>query len=350
MSAAQAKQTSGRKRAIYMALAPVTVLLVAGWIYFTGGQYEETDNAYVIANMVHISPQVSGRILEATAQQNQTVNTGDILFRIDPAPYQAALNQAEATLNQVRAEIEAEKASYREKQAEITRNENTLKYTQREYERQKALAKGNVVSQSKLDSVQHDWQVAQQNLAISREDLARIRADLGGDPETATDENPKVKAAQAACDQAALNLEYTAVKAPFHGTVTETPQPGQVAQPGVPVVVFVADRDLWIEANFKETQLTYVRPGQPVKVWIDAYPGKIWQGVVESISGATGTQTSVLPAQNASGNWVKVVQRIPVRIRLDQQSEAAPLRGGMSAQVEVDTGTGHTPLGRLFHR
>ena len=206
-------------------------------------------------------------------------------------------------------------------------------------------ADGSAVVRKKrcVDAARHDRDTAAQQIAITREALEQLAAQLGGRPGTPLEEHPLYKESQAALDDALLNLEHTEVRAPFSGVAQKKPQQGQYVRTGEPVMAVVADRGMWIEANYKETDLTHVRPGQPVDIRVDTYPGRHWRGTVQSLSQTSGSEFSLLPPQNATGNWVKVVQRIPVRIAIQFQETAPPLRAGMSTVVEIDTGY-HRPL------
>ncbi len=332
-----------RLRRILLLGGPLLVALLAAYLYVTGGRYVGTENAYVKADKVAIGAEVAGRIASIPVAENEHVTRDQVLFRIDPRPFRIALAKAEANLSDLRAELAGLKTNYTQKQEELDLAVADRRFAEREYQRQADLAKRQVASQTRLDEAQHQVVAAKQRISVARQQLAQLRAQLGGDPDLPVEQQPRFQEAQAARDQAALDLEHTAVRAPFAGVASNTPERGQLVQVGAPVMSLVADRDVWIEANFKETALTYVRPGQPVDVHIDTYPDRHWHGTVQSLSPATGAEFSVLPAQNSTGNWVKVVQRIPVRIAIQAQPDAPPLRAGMSTQVEIDTGH-HRPL------
>jgi membrane fusion protein (multidrug efflux system) len=341
--AATAPRSSSRSRGrlvrrVLLALGPLLVLLVGGYVYLTSGRFVGTDNAYLKADQVAVTAQISGPIDAVQVVENQHVDRGDVLFRLDPAPFVVALRQAEAELQKVRTDIEALKASYQGKQEELELANDNLAFARREFDRQSELSKKNVVAEASLDRTQHELEGAQQQLAMLERDRARLLAGLNGDPDIPIEQHPSWLAAAAARDAAALDLARATVVAPFPGVVSNKPELGQYVTAGKPVMTIVADDEVWIEANFKETDLTNVRPGQAATVEIDTYPGREWPAVVESISQATQSEFSVLPAQNATGNWVKVVQRIPVRIALETTPGDPPLRAGMSTYVEIDTG------------
>jgi len=322
---------------------PLLAVAVGLYVWLTGGRYVATDNAYVKAEKVAVSARVSGPIAAVAVAENQPVAAGAVLFTIDPGPFRLALDQAGAALDQTRGEIEALKASYAQKQAELKAAEADLGYARTQFERQSGLASDRFVSAERLDAARHDLDTADHRLAAGRADLGRILAGLGGDPELPVTSHPRYLEGLARRDQAALDLSDATVRAPLAGVASQTPDPGQWVEQGAPVMAVVASQRPWVEANFKETELTQMRPGQPVSFTVDTYPGVHWHGTVESISPAAGAEFSLLPAESASGNWVKVVRRIPVRIHIDAGPDDPPLRAGMSAEVSVDTGP-HGPL------
>jgi len=338
----------GRRAARRLLLVGVPLLaaVAAAALYLLGGRYEDTENAYVQASMTQVAPDVSGRVTDIAVSENQPVQAGDLLLRIDPEPYRLALARADAELNKARNDIETLKAQYREQQAQLDLARTDADFAKRELARQKKLADRGLTSPSDLDRYRHARERAVQQVHALTEELARIRASLGGDPDIAVTDHPGYRDAKAARDQAALDLQHTAVRAPLDGIASKVPDPGTWAAAGKPLLSVVGAADTWVEANFKETQLTHIEPGQAVEVTIDAYPGRTWHGQVQSIAQATGAEFSVLPPQNATGNWVKVVQRVPVRIALDRQQGAPPLRAGLSVSATVDTG--NHPRGPAF--
>lgn len=338
MPAAAPGTRKRRIRRVLLIGGPLAVILVSGYLYYTGGRYVGTENAYVKADKVMISAQVAGAIAAVAVHENQHVNTGDVLFRLDETPFRIALNQAEAHLQAVRSDLEALKASYEQKRRELALAQSNARYANRELRRQTELAHRKLTSQERLDAANHNFDVAKQQVAVIQQDLAQILANLSGDASMAVEKYPRYLEAKAQRDQAALNLQHAVVTAPLPGIASKTPEPGDYVKEGGVVMSIVGDRGMWVEANYKETQLTHVRPGQPVTVQVDTFPDREWHGRVASISQATGAEFSILPPQNASGNWVKVVQWIPVRIALENPTDAPPLRAGMSTEVEVDTG------------
>src|SRR6266436_3167217 len=286
------------RRPLMFALLPVA-LIAGGYFYVTGGAVMSTDNAYVQADMVGLSTDVAGIVTQVLVHDNQKVAKGDILFKLDPLQFQLALDRAEAQVGNTRNDLVALQASYR----------NML-------------------------------QGSQQKLASLQQQLAGLAANLNGDPDAPIENHPKYKDAVAARDEAARQLAHTIVRAPFAGIVTNVPslQPGQYLAAAATAFNIVSTDHVWVQASPKETELTYVKTGQKVTVEVDTFPGQRWAGTVESISPASASSFSLLPAENTSGNWVKVVQRIPMRVRVHNAPGKPALRVGMSVEVSVDTG------------
>lgn len=333
-----------RTRRILFAAGLLVALGAALYFYLFGGRYVSTDNAYVKANMVSVSTDVSGKVDRIYVHENQAVKAGDSLFRIDPAPYQVAVQEAEAGLAQTRLQIEALKATYAQKQAVLRSAQADLRFRQTDYQRSKALQSLGASSRSTLDAATNALEVAQSAINSAQQEIGEVRAQLAGNPAIAVADHPSYKNALAALDKARLDLQRTEVRAPIDGIASKVPEVGGYVLPGLIVLSVVDAAGPWIEANLKESQLENVRPGQKVEIDVDSYSHTTWHGVVGSIGQATGSEFSLLPPQNASGNWVKVVQRVPVRIRIEHQSGEPPLRAGMSTEIEIDTGPGHTPL------
>jgi len=326
------------RRIVLLLIVPVIVILAAGLVYLKGGRYVETDNAYVKADKVPISAEVAGTIKEVLVEENQPVTAGQVLFRIDPAPFKVAVSRAEARLAQVRTDLAAMRASYRAMQAEIDLARTKLAFAQKDQQRQADLVARNFVSASRFDDARQTTALATQQITAMEQDLSRIAATLGGGVDAPAERHPSYRSAQAELEQAQLDLARVEVRAAVAGVASKPPKPGQYVAAGSTAMALVASRSPWIEANFTETDLTYVRVGQPVVIHIDTYPDQVWKGTVDSLSPATGAEFSVIPAQNATGNWVKIAQRVSVRIKIDPGSDLSQLRTGLSTTVEVDTG------------
>ena len=331
-----------------MWLLPALVLAVTLFIWLSGGRTVTTDNAYVKGDRAQIATELSGIVVEVPVQENQRVSRGQLLFRLDDQSYRHALAKIEAEIETTRADIRGLRAQWRTKREEIKAALSQQTFAQAEFDRQSELAEKKVASTQKLEEARMGLEVARQRISAAQEDLTRIEAALAGDRRIRADDHPRVKQMMAAREEALLQLRRTMIDAPLDGMVSKRPVPGSYATAGVPVMVVVADADLWIEANYKETELTRVRPGQKATIHIDTYPDSQCSGTVASIAQATGAEFAVLPPQNASGNWVKVVQRIPVRVSVICREGDPPLRVGMSTTVEIDTGHSRT-LGGLLN-
>ncbi len=321
-----------------MWLLPVVVIAISLVAWLSAGRHVSTDNAYVKGDRAQIAPELSGIIVEVPVQENQRVSRGQLLFKLDDQGYRLALTKIDAEIETTRAEIRGLRAQWRTKREEIKAAQSQFNYAQSDFERQSDLADKKIASTQKLQEARMTVDVARQRISAAEEDLQRIEAALAGDPKIRADDHPKVRQLGAARSEALLQLRRTMIESPLDGIVAKRPVPGSYATAGVPAMVVVADTDLWIEANFKETELTLVKPGQPATIRVDTYPDAECTGKVASIAQATGAEFAVLPPQNASGNWVKVVQRIPVRISVACREGDPPLRVGMSTTVEIDTG------------
>ena len=328
-----------RARWPLMALAGVAVLGTGAYFYFTGGRYQSTDDAYAQAATVSISANVGGQVSEIEVRDNEVVHRGATLFKLDDAPYRIAVSDAAAHLADARLQIESLKSTYRQRQVELRAARDTQAYAQQQYDRQARLITSGVSSQAQFDQAAHGLDAARQQVANVQQQIGVALANLGGDPDIAPERHPLVAQAQAALDRAQLNLSYTVISAPTDGVVAkvEQLQVGDTIAASAPVFALVSTRDVWIEANFKEVQLARMRPGQLAIVRIDRYPGRQFAAKVTSVSPSTGSQFSLLPPENATGNWVKVVQRVPVRLQLTRDDAGFLLQAGLSADVTVDT-------------
>lgn len=319
----------------------VPLLMAAGglYVYLTSGRYQSTEDAYLRAAEVAISANVSGRVSAVDVHDNQEVHRGQVLFHLDDRPFRIAVEAARARLQGARLQVESLKADYQQRLADLRSAQNASDYAEREYRRESRLLASGIASQSQVDKALLARNQAQQSVAAAKQQITAALAKLGGQPDIAVDAHPLVQQAQAALDRALLDLSYALVTAPSDGIVTgvEHLQAGSYLPAATPAFVLVSTRDVWVEADFKEDQLAHMRPGDSATVKIDAYPGRTYQAVVASITPGTGSQFSVLPPENATGNWVKVVQRLDVRLRLEGNLPA--VRSGLSAAVTVDTGS-----------
>jgi membrane fusion protein, multidrug efflux system len=331
-------------RWILLIAGPVLVGAVAWHYYVQSGLRSATDNAYVKADSVAVSPAVAGIIERVRVAENQLVHAGDVLFEIDDDSFQLARDQMASQLATVRTFVEGLGASYTQVLEERELAETEIRYAERELAREQGLDERGLGTESNLDAAQHKLDSARQQIPILEQRLAQLQAQLGGTPHPTVESHPAFRMVQTMLENAELELSRTVVRAPIDGIVSQVPLPGEYAAPGAPVIAVVSNSNLWVEANFKETELTHVQIGQPATIRVDTYPDLAIEGRVDSISPATGAEFSVLPAQNSSGNWVKVAQRIPVRIRIEDKDNVHRLRSGMSVTVTVDI-TGDTQHG-----
>jgi membrane fusion protein, multidrug efflux system len=327
------------RRGLFL-LLPVILIVGALW-YVRGGKIMTTDDAYVNADKVGVSSDVSGIVKAIDVQENQQVQAGQVLYRLDPLPFQLGLERANAQLGNVVNELHALKANYSDIEAQLAQAKTDVDYYSSEYNRQQSLLQSHVTSQAAVDAAKRNLSGAQQKLDAIAHQLAGVAANLSGDPARPIEEQPRYREALAQRDEAQRELDHSVVKAPFAGTVTNVSSiaPGKYLQASTTAFYLVATNQIWVDAQPKETELTWVRPGQPATVTVDTYPNMEWRGTVESMSPAAAQEFSLLPAQNTSGNWVKVVQRVPMRVHVDiSDKKMPPLRAGMSAEVSVNTG------------
>ena len=329
-----------RTRWALFALLPL-VLIVAGYWYVTGGQVMSTDDAYVNAEKVGISTDVSGMVQDVDVTNNQYVTAGQILYRLDPRQFQIAVDSAKANLAQVALTLDAMKQDYKRMLSDVAAQQAQVDLDQTNYNRAEMLLHNGAGTQATYDQAKYALQTDTSKLQSLREQTQVQLARLGGNADTATTELPQYLQAKAQFDEAQRQLNDTVVKTPFSGIVTDVPAtaPGRYLAASTTAFYLVDTDHVWVDAQPKETELTHVRAGQAATVTVDTYPNAVWQATVQSISPAAAQEFALLPAQNTSGNWVKVVQRVPMRIRLDTSDKTLPpLRAGMSVVVNVDTG------------
>ncbi|PBC23372.1 MULTISPECIES: HlyD family secretion protein [unclassified Mesorhizobium] len=327
-------------RFLLMLVLPAALVIGGGYVWVTGGRYQGTENANLQQAKVSIASDTAGRIVQVAISDHQMVKQGDLLFTIDPEPYRIALAQADAAVAAARLNVEQLRAAYSQSMAQEKSAGSEVDYAQSQYDRAADLAQKGINAKSSLDEARNDLDKAKQQVAVAQQGIISAKAALGGNPDIETDKHPTVMAALAARDKAAYDLARTTVKAPADGVISQASsfKVGQFVGSGTPLFSLVETNDTWIDANFKETQLTNMKPGQKAEIVVDTYPGKTFEATVKAIGAGTGAEFSLLPAQNATGNWVKVTQRIPVRLELTDPDAKMALRTGMSASVTVDTG------------
>ena len=326
------KLKSSRARTFLLLIVPGLLLLIGAYMWLTSGGSESTDNAQVKTDIVSVTAQVTGPAIEVDVKNGDHVKRGDVLFRIDPAPFKVALEQAEAQLAAARLQTNELRTQAAGTGADITGAQANLEIKRNALGRQSALLKKGLTTRADYEDALNEVRTAETELADARARAANASAAI------APGQQPSIAQAQAAVDKAKLDLERTIVRAPMDGEIANADrlQIGTQIISGVGAVSVVHSDSAWIEANFKEKQLMDMRPGQPVTVKIDAYPGASFKAHVQSIGAGTGSEFSILPAQNANGNWVKVTQRVPVRIAFDGHP-SKPMIAGLSAVVTVDT-------------
>ncbi len=349
LAAPAPRNRSGLSRFVLLVVLPAAAVVLGTMWWLSGGRYVSTDNAYVGADKSLITPQVTGAIVAVHVREGQHVEVGAPLFDIDPKPYQTALQLAQGRLAAAKIEFANLKASYASNVEQIRMGEDAVRLRQNDYNRKLDLVKSSSGTRSDLDTSQAALVQAQQILAFVRYMQDSTTLKLGGGPDSSIDDFPDYILAKAGIDDAERNLDRTHVVAPIAGVATQVDQIelGRVAPAGQAVFAIVADSGLWVDGNPKESDLTYVHAGQPASVTIDTFPGRDFKGRICSIAPGTGSQFSILPAQNASGNWVKVVQRVPLRFCFDPSENTEGLRAGMSANVSIDTGRTRS-LGELL--
>ena len=326
-------------RFVLIIVVPVAAALTGLYIYAHGGERVETENAYVKSDIIAVSSELDGRVTNVEVQDNQHIDKGALLFGLEHASYEVAQRKALAQMDLVRTEVQSLKAEYRATMLEKREAIESIAYLTKQLERQETLKEHGMGRADQFDEAKHNLAVAKVRLASVDERINRALSGLMGNPTLPAERHPRFLEAKAAFDEAGLGLKDSNTYAPASGTVSNMKlQPGEYVQKGAPIFSIIVSDDTWIEANFKETQLTWMHEGQRAHIVADAYPDIEWPGEVSTIAPATGAEFAVLPPQNATGNWVKVVQRIPVRIKVEQPNGMPRLRAGMTVTVGVDTG------------
>ena len=339
-------------RRVLMIGGVALVLAGSAFFYLTGGRYIGSDDSYVHANKLMVSTDVSGLIKSVNVHEGEKVVKGQVLFTLDTLPFQIALDNANAMLAQAVQDVDSARATYRSAVGQIAAQQAQVTLTKQTYDRYAALEKQNAIAATTVDQARGAMLSAEATLTSLQQTAATDLAKLNGDPNMPAQRAPEYLKARAAADEAQRQLDHAVVRAPFAGVVGEVDS----LQPGTLVIsamsaftttsaVGLIGSGIWVESDMKETDLTNVHPGNPVDITIDTYPGRHWTGHIENVSAGSDSSFSALPAENASGNWVKVGQRFPVRISIDQKAGDPPLRAGMSAVISIDTGK--TRLERL---
>ncbi len=323
-------------RMLLMVSIPLLLAVVGGYYWITKDHYASTENAYVQQDIVSVSPEIGGKIIEVSVRENQQVRAGDLLFVIDPAPFQLAVSQADARIASAQVKIQNLQTDYQVSGVDIAVAKKDIAFALASYNRQAALMDRGFTTRARLEVAQHDVDRARARLKTAEASVIAAKSRLSsGSPSSR--ENPDVANAKLDKDQALLNLNRTRIIAPTAGRISQSSrlQTGQMMVSGLPAVSIVDHENSWVEANFKETDLAKMKVGQTAEIRFDAYPDLKLKGRVESIGSGTNSEFSILPAQNANGNWVKVTQRVPVRIKILSKSPRR-LIAGISTIVAVD--------------
>jgi len=339
-----------RRRMLLLVVVPLIAVVGGVAFYLSGGRYATTDDAYIGAQKVLITPDISGKIDKVVVKEGQHVNVNDVLFEIDPVPYRFALQQAKATLEQAKTTYDNLKSNYTSYTQMLELAQQGVELKQRDVDRKATLVKSSAGSQLDLDTATTNLVLARAQLELLQQQTANSKNQLLGNPDLPLDQFPPYAQAKAALDQAQRNLDHTVLRAPMSGTATQVDQIqlGRFVAAGTPVFSVIDDATPWVDANLKESDLTYVAKGQPVTLSVDAFPDHTFKGTVGSLSPGTGAQFAILPPQNSTGNFVKVVQRVPVRIYFDTHDAAVKkLKAGMSTYVWIDTGHQRSLAGLL---
>jgi membrane fusion protein (multidrug efflux system) len=335
-----------RLRMILLIALPAFLVVAGGIFYLMGGRYISTDNAYVGAQKVLITPEISGTVVDVRVHEGQHVKQGDELFALDAHPYENVVAQAQAKLADARISYDNLKTNLTSLNQLVDLAEKSVALKQKDVERKSKLVQTQAGSQADVDKSASDMVAAQLQLRYARQQRDNTLNQLKGDPNLVLEQFPAYQEAEAALSHAQRDLRNTVLRAPISGTATQVDniQLGRFVSAGSPVFSVIDDSAPWVDANPKETDITYLRIGQKATIDVDSFPDRTFHGTVQSVSPGTGAQFSILPPQNASGNWVKVVQRVPVRVVFDKDQDLSLLRAGMSANVEIDTHHSRLPF------
>jgi len=346
-SGAAPRMDRKRLRMILLIVLPLIAVLAGIGIYLTGGRYISTDNAYVGAQKVLITPDIAGKIVHVAVREGQHVKPGDELFTLDQVPFSLALDQAKAKVDAARVDYEKAMTSLKSLRSMADLAQKSVELKQRDLDRKTKLVATQAGSAADVDTAAASLVTAQTIAQFTVQQRDTTLSQLLGDPELPLERFPEYVQAKAALADAQRNYDHTIVRAPISGTATQVDniQIGRFVPAGTPILSVIDDQAPWVDANPKETDITYLRVGQKVTLDVDSFPDHTFTGHVVAVSPGTGAQFSILPPQNASGNWVKVVQRVPVRIAFDKDEAIRRLRAGMSVNVSIDTGHSRLPFG-----
>ncbi len=335
-----------RLRMILLVGLPALAVLIGLVLYLSGGRYISTDNAYVGAQKVLITPDISGKVVHVAVREGQHVSSGDELLTLDDEPFRLALDQAKAKLNTARSNYDKAKSNLVSLRTLVDLAGKNVEIKQRDVDRKSKLANSQAGSQADLDTAAGAMVTAELQAEFAKQQLDSTLSSLLGNANLPLEQFPEYAQAKAALDQAQRDLDHTILRAPISGTATQVDniQLGRFVAAGGPILSIIDDQAPWVDANPKETDITYLRIGQKATIDVDSFPDHTFKGTVVAVSPGTGSQFSILPPQNATGNWVKVVQRVPVRIAFDKDENTRLLRSGMSVVVDIDTGHSRIPF------